>query len=158
MPDGPTALAWFVAEYPGLIAAQQVAGVYGLHSTVWWLAWTVDPFLFRRGQRHDRLAVWLAAADSAALMDDLPARTNAHRSLGRGDADLGQHEDAIEQQQQALALAEQQADLTQQAHTLNALARAWELHGDDREALEHTRLTLDIHRRLDQPSTNISVP
>jgi DNA-binding SARP family transcriptional activator/tetratricopeptide (TPR) repeat protein len=151
LPDGQAALAWFDTEHACLIAAQHVAGAHGWHSTVWWLAWTVDTYLFRRGQRHDRLAVWLAAAGAAAALGDVPARTNAHRSLGRCLADLGSHEEAVEHLHQALALAEQQPDLTQQAHTHHALARAWELHGDDRRALEHTRLALDIHRGLDQP-------
>jgi DNA-binding SARP family transcriptional activator/tetratricopeptide (TPR) repeat protein len=151
LPDGQAALAWFDTEHACLIAAQQVAGAHGWHSTVWWLAWTVDTYLFRRGLRHDRLAVWLAAAEAAAALGDVAARTNAHRSLGRCLADLGSHEEAVEHLHQALTLAEQQPDLTQQAHTHHALARAWELRGDDRRALEHTRLALDIHRGLDQP-------
>lgn len=151
LPDGEAALAWFEAEHACLVAAQHTAAEHGLHSTVWWLAWAVDTFLFRRGQRHDRLAMWLAATDAAARMGDLAARTNAHRSLGRCYADLDRHKDAIDHLHRALTLAEHQDDRTQQAHTHHALARAWELRGDDRQALDHTRRALDIHRGLDQP-------
>jgi DNA-binding SARP family transcriptional activator/tetratricopeptide (TPR) repeat protein len=149
--DARAAWDWFDAEYACLLAAQHAAAAYSWHDTVWWLAWAMDTFVFRRGHRHERLALWLAAADAATHVPNPTARTNAHRALGRCYADLDRHEDAIDQLRQALALAEQADDPNQQAHTHFALARTWELSGDDRQALAHVQSALAIHRRLDQP-------
>jgi DNA-binding SARP family transcriptional activator/tetratricopeptide (TPR) repeat protein len=150
-PDVQTAWGWFDAENACLLAAQHLAATLSWHVTVWWLAWAMDTFVFRRGQRRDRLAVWLAAADAATRVSNPTARTNAHRALGRCYADLGRHEDAVDHLRQALTLAEHRHDPVQQAHTHFALARTWELHGDDRQALEHVRSALAIHRSLDEP-------
>ncbi|MGH3875426.1 MAG: BTAD domain-containing putative transcriptional regulator [Actinophytocola sp.] len=150
-PDAQAAWAWFDAEYACLLAAQHLAADFSWHVTVWWLAWAMDTYVFRRGHRSDRLDAWLAAADAATHVPNPIARITAHRALGRCYADLVRHEDAIDHLQQALALAEDHRDPIQQAHTHHALARAWELRGDDRQALGHARSALDIHRSLDQP-------
>ncbi|MFC0541462.1 tetratricopeptide repeat protein [Kutzneria chonburiensis] len=140
IPDVPTALSWFDAELPNLLAAQRVAA--GVE--VWQLARTVNSFLYRRGRHHDRLAVW-----QTALAADLPdaARASAHGLLGRAYGALGRFEDATEHFEQALA----GGDALQQANTHRMLAAAWEQRGDDRVALEHTGQALALYRTLDQP-------
>jgi tetratricopeptide (TPR) repeat protein/transcriptional regulator with XRE-family HTH domain len=142
IPDVSTALAWFDAELPNLLAAQRVAA--GLE--VWQLARTVNSFLYRRGRHHDRLAVW-----QTALAADLPdaARASAHGLLGRAYGALGRFEDATEHFEQALALAGD--DALQQANTHRMLAAAWEQRGDDRVAMKHTSQALALYRTLDEP-------
>lgn len=149
LPDHPSALAWMDTHHPHLLAAQHTAAGHHRHQAVWHLAWTLTAFHRRRGHRHAELAVWRAAADAAA---HLPAatRTLAHRRLGSAHAALGWHEQAIGHLHQALALAEQHHDPTQQAHNHHAIARAWERQGDDRRSLEHSRHARDLFHALGQ--------
>jgi tetratricopeptide (TPR) repeat protein len=150
LPDVPTALAWFDAEHACLLAAQLTATAFAWYSTVWHLAWDLDTFHYRRGHRHDRLTVLQAAADAAAHLSAPITHIHAQRSLGYANAELGRHDDAIDHLHQALTLAEHHHDRDQQARTHYVLARAWELRGDDRQALHHARRTLDLHRGLGQ--------
>jgi tetratricopeptide (TPR) repeat protein len=150
-PDYPAAMAWFEAEHPNLLAAQRIAISHHRHRTVWHLAWTLNPYLVRRGHRHDRLAVWQAALDATTNLPDPTLRVSAHRILGRAYADLGHHEQAITHMHHALTLAEHHHNPTQQANTHRALAWAWELRGDDQRALDHATQALHLCRTLDQP-------
>ncbi|MBW4720318.1 tetratricopeptide repeat protein [Saccharothrix sp. SC076] len=148
--DQQAALAWLDTHHPHLLAAQHTAAAGRRHRTVWHLAWTLHVFHRRRGHRHDRLAVWQAAAEAADQLD--PAtRAHARRFLGQAHAVLEQHEEAIENLHQALALAELHHDATQQARIHQAIARAWEVQGDDHRALKHVRHALDLYRTLDEP-------
>jgi len=150
--DAPAAVAWFEAERPNLIAAQQVAAAHAWHLTVWQLAWAVSTFHHRRGRLHEELAAWQAALEAAAhLPDDPTTRARTHQYLGRAYTVLGHHEEAISHQHQALALADSMPDPTDQAHTHRELAYAWEQRGDDRQALHHATRALDLFRTLDQP-------
>jgi tetratricopeptide (TPR) repeat protein len=152
LPNAPAALAWFDTEHTCLLAAQHTATAHHWHSTVWHLAWALNPFHYQRGHRHDQLTVWQAAADAATHLPDPTPQTLAHRFLGSAYSELGRHEDAIDHLHQARTLAEYHHDPVREAQTHQALAWAWELRGDDRQALDHARQALDIHRTLDQPA------
>ncbi|MFE7169907.1 ATP-binding protein [Streptomyces sp. NPDC057616] len=146
--DIPAAMEWFDAEHQNLLAAQCTAAAHGLHRTAWQLAWTLNDFHYRRGHRHDQLAVWRIAVDSAGRVPDPDAQILSHRLLGRAHVVLGHHEEAISSLNQALALSEQQNDRALQAHAHYTLASIWP---DGRRALEHARLALDLYRGLDEP-------
>jgi tetratricopeptide (TPR) repeat protein len=128
------ALAWMDTHHHHLLAAQRTAAEHERHDVVWHVAWTLHTFHQRRGHRNDELTVWQAGLDAARHLSDPAPRTRAHRRLGRALAEAGQHHDP-----------------TQMAHTHHYLARAWELRGDDRRALEHARQALDLFRDLDHP-------
>ena len=83
--------AWFDAEHVTLRAAQRTAADHGLHRTAWQLAWTLNTFQYRRGHRHDQLAVWQVAVDAAAHLTDPVSHVLAHRLFGRAHAELGRH-------------------------------------------------------------------
>ncbi|HEX6359915.1 AfsR/SARP family transcriptional regulator [Actinophytocola sp.] len=151
LPDLPAALSWLDIHHPHLLAAQNTAAAHHRHQAVWQLAWALTTYHWRRGHRHDALAVWQVAADAAVHLLDPAARTDTHRLLGRAYANLGRHVQAIAHLNQALVLAEQHHNLAQQAHTHNALAWACELGRDERRALEHARHALDLYRTLDHP-------
>jgi tetratricopeptide (TPR) repeat protein/DNA-binding XRE family transcriptional regulator len=148
LPDIPAAMEWFDSEHQNLLAAQCTAVAHALHRTAWQLAWTLNDFHYRRGHRHDQLAVWRIAVDSASRLPDPDAQILSYRLLGRAHVVLGHHEEAIEALNQALALSEQQNDRALQAHAHYTLASIWP---DGRRALEHARLALDLYRGLDQP-------
>ncbi|WP_308197917.1 protein kinase domain-containing protein [Saccharopolyspora soli] len=150
--DSTTALAWFETEHPHLLASQQAAVERGWHTVVWQLAWTLNTFHFRRGHRHDEMAVWQAGMAAAAHLPDPTARIAAHKYLGYACSTLARHEEATEHFQQGLALAEQTEDLLGQAHAHHALAAAWARSGEDRQALEHSTRALRLYQALDMDS------
>ncbi|MET9633608.1 BTAD domain-containing putative transcriptional regulator [Lentzea sp. NPDC006480] len=144
-------LAWVAAEHACLMAAQHTAADRGRHDVVWQLAWSLATYHYRGGHRHAEVAVWRVAAESTSHLPDPADHCRTLRSLGTAHALLGEHEEAVRHLKQALALAEQHHDLTQQAHTRHSLAWTSTMRGDDREALHHARHTLDLHRALGDP-------
>ncbi|WP_279580369.1 AfsR/SARP family transcriptional regulator [Fodinicola feengrottensis] len=116
-PDDQSALTWFDSEYRCLLATRETAISHEWHQCVWGLTWTVEPFLRRRGQLRDRLAIWQTGLAAALHLANPTAHILAHRLLGRAHADLGEHDEAIDHLHQTLALAEQHQDDTNQAHT-----------------------------------------
>ncbi len=151
LPDAAAALAWCDAEHACLLAAQQTAAAHQWHATVWHLAWGLHTFHYRRGHRHDHLAVWQAAADAAEHLPGPDLVIFAHQALGLTYGHLDRHEDALHHLHQALTFAEQHDAVSHKAHTHRLLARAWSQQGDDRKALDHARCALDLYRGLDQP-------
>ena len=149
--DGQAALAWLDVEHAGLLAAQHTAATAGAYITVWYLAWGLHTFHYRRGHRHDRLTAWQAAVDAVDHLPDPVLRTLAHQYLGHAHAELDHHDAAITHLHHARAVAEEHGDLTHQAQAHNALAGAWGRQGDDRKALEHARHALELQRGLDDP-------
>lgn len=153
VPDAQAALAWFDAEYGGLMAAQQAAAAHSWHTIVWQLAWSLYTVQIRRGHRLDHVAVWQAAMDAAVHLPEPGQSMLAHRRLGEALADLGRHAEAIELGYRALDLAEKHDDLRQQAETHHMLAWAWEHRGDRQameHALEHAKRALPLRRALGQ--------
>ena len=149
--DLPTAKAWFDSEYANLLAAQHTATSHAWHDCVWDLAWTLTTFQYRRGHRHDWLAVWRAALAAAEHLSDPTPSIRAHRFVGRAYAELGRHEEAFGHLHRALTLAEHHHQPTDQAHTHRQLSVAWERRGDDRRALDHSTRALALFRGLDLP-------
>ena len=148
LPDPPAALAWFDAEHANLLAAQRTATGRHHYSVVWQLAWTLYTFHYRRGHRHDRLAVWHAARDAAAHLPDPAVHTLVHRFLGGAYSAMENFEEAITHLGQAIALAEKHHDIHQQAHSHYLLTLVWGRQGDDRQALEHAIPALRLFRAL----------
>lgn len=146
--DIPAAMDWFEAEHRNLLAAQRTCAAHALHDTAWKLAWTLNDFHYRRGHRHDQLAVWQIAVDSASQLPDPGAQILTHRLLGRAHVVLGHHQEAIDALNQALALSEQQNDRALQAQAHYTLAS---IQPDGRQALDHARRARDLYRGLDQP-------
>ncbi len=151
LPNVPAAMAWFDTEHANLLAAQHTATTQTWHHAVWQLAWTLGTFHYRRGHRHDELAVWRAAVNAATHLPDPTPRIHAYKNLGSAYANLGCHEEATGHLHQALALAEHHHDLAEQANTHHLLAAASERRGDYRRALERTTRALGLFRALDQP-------
>ncbi|MFL6124471.1 BTAD domain-containing putative transcriptional regulator [Actinophytocola sp.] len=145
LPVGDAA-AWFDAEHPCLLAAQELAAARGWQREVWQLAWALDTYHRRRGFLRDQIVVWTAALGT----DDEAVRARAHRVLGHTHTYLGEPTDAGGHLRQALALAEQQGDLAGQAETQRCLAWTWVFRGDDRRALEHATTALELCRATDR--------
>ena len=151
LPNIPAAMAWFDTEHFNLLAAQRTAADNAWHLTVGRLARFLDTFLYRQGHRHDRLDVWRAALEAGAHLPDPTSRIFAHRMLGRAYADLELHEAGLEHLHLALALAENDPDVRQKAHTHWLLVSAWMRRGENQLALEHANRALEVYRILNEP-------
>ncbi|CCH30994.1 BTAD domain-containing putative transcriptional regulator [Actinosynnema sp. NPDC047251] len=150
--DDTAALAWFDAEHACLLAAVDAALERGDDLVVWQLAWTLNNYHFRRGDRHNQLAVWGHALAAAQRLDDPAAQILAHRNVGRANADVDRPEEAMDHLYQALELAGRTGARADEAHTHHALTWSWIQRGDDQRALEHGEASLAIHRTLGNPA------
>jgi DNA-binding SARP family transcriptional activator len=146
--DDDAALAWFRAEYPCLLAAQQAAAARGWHDVVWQLAWATDTFHKFQGNLHNWALAWRTALTAAGHLGQPAIRALAHRNLGRACVYTGQSAEAMTHLGLALRLAEHSGDTASQAHTLRILARAWEERGNWQQALGHITTALRLFRAL----------
>lgn len=149
--DRTAAVAWFIAEYGCLRAAQELAATRGWHPDVWRLAWVMHSFHWQRGQARDQITTWKIALRAAEDLDDPAVRTLAHRLIGSGTAHTGQLDDAFLHLLRALDLAIETGDRWNEAHGHRALARVWERRMDHEQALDHASAALRIFRELRLP-------
>jgi DNA-binding SARP family transcriptional activator/tetratricopeptide (TPR) repeat protein len=151
LPDAAAAMAWLEAEHPTLLATQRAAAALAHHHVTWHVAWALSNFHFRRGLRHDRLAVWQAGLAAAEHLPNPTIHTLTHQLVGAAHDESGRHDEAIRHLDQALTLAEYHHDHFNQAETHRMLAWTWGQRRDNRQALEHATHALRIHRTLDNP-------
>ncbi|WP_353068871.1 BTAD domain-containing putative transcriptional regulator [Amycolatopsis sp. DG1A-15b] len=149
--DEAAMLSWFDAEHANLLALQRLAVERHHHTEVWQLAWALDNFHWRRGHLHYNITTWLAGVAAAEHLGQPELLVRSHRRLGRAYAQARRHTEAVRHLSRAHDLAEGSGDVHERAHTENALAWAWSLHGDDRKALKHALHALDLYRGLANP-------
>ncbi|MFI0722047.1 ATP-binding protein [Streptomyces sp. NPDC021224] len=147
--DQASAMAWFDAEHPNLVAAQQAARAHGWDVQACRLAWALDPYHRSRGYYADQAAMWRLAAQAAEGLGVPALHARAHQMLGDACALLGRTGDALRHLERALALTGGAGDGPARAEIHHSLGGAWERHGDDRRALEHALRALEIFRTLD---------
>jgi len=157
LPDVAAALAWFDTEHPALLAAQQIATTHDWHRSRWQLAWALDTFHARRGNRGDRLPMWRAALDAADHLPEAAARIHAHRRYGGVCVDVGQWDEGIRHLNQALALAEEHGETEQQAHTHRGLTVLWASRGEHGPALQHALRARILFHLLQQTTEEASM-
>src|SRR5262249_36267917 len=133
--DYQQALDWCTVEYPGLLAAVDQAAATGFDTHTWQLAWTLAPFLNRRGHWHDWAAAGRAAVAAAQRLADPTTQTHAHRNLASAYTRLGRFDDAHTQLSHALDLYRQVGDQVGQARTHHNLSHLWERQGHPAQAL-----------------------
>ncbi|MBM7773934.1 tetratricopeptide (TPR) repeat protein [Actinokineospora baliensis] len=139
------AWAWFDAEHVCLLAVQRLAIARADHHTVWWLAWSMDTFHFRRGHRDRRVSAWRSAIDAAPHLPE-PALVMAHRYCGIACGEVGKHTEAFWHLHEALAHAAADTDPTQRARAHQGLAWVWGTLGADEQALAHASHALKLFR------------
>jgi DNA-binding SARP family transcriptional activator/tetratricopeptide (TPR) repeat protein len=149
--DPAEALAWFDAEHPCLLAAQQLASMNGWHARVWQLSWALTTFHYRRGHRHEHLSAGRAGLAAARHLGDPVICATAHQFVGHALTRVGRHAAAVDHFQQALILAEQTGDRACQALAHHALGWAWDQQGELRRALTHATQAVDLYQALGDP-------
>lgn len=149
--DPVAALTWFTSEHPNLLAAQHVAAASDWHNAVWRLAWTMDTYHWRRGQRRDRVETWRIGLAAARRVADPSAEILAGRLLGDACALAGESAAAMVHHQDALRLAERTGEVSSQARIHQALSLAFEHRGDMAQAQAHAISGLRLLESLDDP-------
>ncbi|MFI6165278.1 BTAD domain-containing putative transcriptional regulator [Nocardia sp. NPDC051052] len=152
LPDLTSAMAWFDAEHPDLLATQKFVVAQGWSVVVWQLAWALTGFHLRRGLLHDGLVVWRDALTAANRLGRPAAVAQAHRRLGHLCSLAGHRDSAVEHLERALAIIEDTDDVTERALIHLTLAGALQLlEHDDHRALAHATRASDLFQELDHP-------
>ncbi|MGI5522230.1 ATP-binding protein [Micromonospora sp. CA-259024] len=145
-PNDATAVAWFTAERPALLAAVDAAVSAGIDAAAWRLAWTLEQFLERWGHWADWTAVLRTAVRAARRLDDPYALAQAHRGLGLAALITGVGDEAFPHLVEALTLFEQVGDLVGQAIAQRTLAFGHAQQGRLDLALRHAELALGLYQ------------
>ncbi|GIJ45238.1 SARP family transcriptional regulator [Virgisporangium aliadipatigenens] len=152
-PDGhDQARAWFDAEHPVLLAAIRRAVDAGLDPHAERLAWTVTDYLHRTGRWQDWVTCQTIAVAAARRLDDTAAQARAHRSLGRGLAQLGQFDRAHTEFGHALRLYAASSDVVGQAQTRLYEAFVLDRQRQHERALEAAQQALALYRAAEHLS------
>ena len=140
------AMSWFTAEHLVLLAAVRLAAEAGHGRPAWQLAWTVGPFLLRRGYWPDNAGAQRAALDAARQAGDVVGEAHARHALALGYARSGHFREAGPYFQAALAQFEAIGDQVSQARILNSLT--WLAERDQRpaDALGHAQRALELYQ------------
>ncbi|GIH03559.1 SARP family transcriptional regulator [Rhizocola hellebori] len=146
--DVPQAMGWFTATHAALLAAIEHAAGNGFDAHAHRLAWTLVPFLDRRGHWHDWLDVQRIAVDATARMGDRSEQARAHRGLASAYKQLGLYDEANVHFGYALDLYREHGDQLGEALTHNSLSLVLERQDRLREAIDHNKLALDLFRAV----------
>ncbi|MGC7095175.1 ATP-binding protein [Amycolatopsis lurida] len=144
------ALAWFNAEHVNLISVQQAALERRWHSSVWHLAWGLHAFHWWQGHIHSDVAVWQTALAAVGhLREPLPT-TLVHQMLSNAYSRQGDHVNALEHGQHALARAAD-VDVVHRAPVHHSAAHLWARQGELTKALDHATQALHLYREANRP-------
>ncbi|WP_173068456.1 AfsR/SARP family transcriptional regulator [Phytohabitans houttuyneae] len=138
------ALAWFGAEYTGLLAAIERSGRGGFDTHTWQLVWTLADFQQWRGLWPDRAASLQAALEATRRLDNRTEQARAHRGLGYAYTRLHRNDDARLHLRQALNHYTDLGDPVGQGRAHHGLSYVLERRGDPRAALWHAERALDL--------------
>jgi tetratricopeptide (TPR) repeat protein len=144
-PEDP--MDWFASEHRVLVTAVQHAG----DRRAWQLAQALTTFFDFRGLWHDLIATQQAALAVLQRLGDVPGQANAHRDIGRTEAQLGNYDVARTHLDQALVLFERSDDAFGQGRTHHNIG--WMLQAQERyaEAVGHAERALALFRSAGKP-------
>jgi DNA-binding SARP family transcriptional activator/tetratricopeptide (TPR) repeat protein len=138
------ALAWFSAEYSGLLAAVERAGRGTFDTHTWQLVWTLADFQQWRNLWHDRAATLQAALEATRRLDHHAEQARAHRGLGYAYTRLHRHDDAQLHLRHALDLYTRLGDPVGQGRAHHGLSYVLERSGNLHAALWHAQRALNL--------------
>jgi tetratricopeptide (TPR) repeat protein len=135
--DRQQALEWFQAERQVLIAAIGQACERGFDRHAWQLAWAVANFFSWHGYWTELAATQRAGLAAASRLGDLAGQAYARLYLGQAEIRLDDYAGASAHLAETLELGRQLDSGLIQGRAHIELARAFDLRGGRREALEH---------------------
>jgi DNA-binding SARP family transcriptional activator/tetratricopeptide (TPR) repeat protein len=138
------AMQWFAAEYPALLALLQRAAAAGFDRHVWQLAWSLRDFFDRSSLRDEQACVQHAGLAAAQRLGDRAGQADAHRSLGRANADQGLFDDAGRHYQRAFELYGELGNHLGQARVHMSMGMLSQRQGDICRSLDHHRQALAL--------------
>jgi DNA-binding SARP family transcriptional activator/tetratricopeptide (TPR) repeat protein len=140
------ALAWLKAEHDDLLAAIGAAEEYGLDAYAWRLPSTLSSYFLYQGHWAPWLAVQRVGVAAAQRAGDRQAEATAWRLLSQAASSLGDHDEARQHLQRALAICREVGDHDGEAGAHHDMARICVLQRQFREAVEHARQSLELAR------------
>ncbi|MGW1162835.1 AfsR/SARP family transcriptional regulator [Streptomyces sp. NPDC002519] len=155
--DDIHALAWFSARQAALTAVVDAAAASGHERTACLLAWSLEPFLDRRGHWHEAAAVQRTALDAALRLRDPVLQARGLRALARAEGRLGLLEECRPRLHQALALFTELGDDLGRSGTHRSLGWVSDQDGDLAAALRHNEIALDLARAAGHRAAQASV-
>ncbi|MGW6281827.1 BTAD domain-containing putative transcriptional regulator [Kribbella sp. NPDC055071] len=147
-PDRDAAQLWLDAEHACILAGQRLAATEGLHNRVWQLAWVLNTYQNRRGHQTAQLVSWERALASVPYLSDPAVQALVLRFLGRIYGRVGRYEESLRVLHEALQYAERDGSPLVLGHSHQALAAAYERHGEYDKALRHALEHLVYYREL----------
>jgi DNA-binding SARP family transcriptional activator len=151
-PDNPAdAITWCTAELPAMLSVLRQAAGTGFDIHACRLAWCLDTFLHRRGNRPDLIEIWEIASQAARRLGNRAVEARAHMGLAHAYLMLGKYDEADSQLQQALDRAVAGGDTFAMAFTHRVMAQVQWRRGDLHEALRHAETMLAMLRETDRP-------
>jgi tetratricopeptide (TPR) repeat protein/transcriptional regulator with XRE-family HTH domain len=150
--DADRALHWFIRERPVLMAAVECSASAGFSTHTGQLAWTMEPFLERRGHWHELLAVQRIALDTARRGTDRVALARGHWCFGWACHRLGRREEALAHLRRALDLYADLDDPVARANVHVEIAIVLDRPAHAEQALWHLRRALDLFRSAGHPA------
>lgn len=149
--ENRTTLAWFEAEDPCLLAAQQEAFDRGWYRTAWQLAAALSTYQYVQGHLEDTRSLWQTALAATEHLDDPNATVVARRNIANALIRLHRAEEAIGHLEAALDLARSSGDRHQEAVTLSSLTSGHAALGQHELALECAKQSLVVYREMANP-------
>lgn len=137
-------LAWLAAEYPVLLAVVGAAARSGRDRSACLLAWSLEPFLDRRGHWHDWATVQRIALDAALRLAEPAYEARGLRALARAEGRLGLYGSARPRLDRALGLFTDLGDDIGRADTHRSIGWTRDQEGDLPGALHHNRLAMEL--------------
>jgi DNA-binding SARP family transcriptional activator/tetratricopeptide (TPR) repeat protein len=139
------ALSWFAAEHCALLAAVHGAAEAGLRTHTWQLAWTLTPFLLRRGRWADQAMAQRAGLEAARRSKDIAGEAHALHGLALGYARSGRLRDAYPHFQHALSKFREIGDYVREASIHSSLSWVSMRRQRPADALTHAIQALDLY-------------
>lgn len=139
--DDTAALRWFDAEHQCLLAALDEAD----DLTAWHLAWTLHPFLFRRGHHRWHADSWRRGLEAAERLGNRRVLAMAHQLHGYACSAVGKLDESLEHLERALELA---GERRFEGHVRLCLAGTRSLRGEKAPAAAHATEAVAIFREV----------
>ncbi|GAA4531028.1 helix-turn-helix domain-containing protein [Amycolatopsis samaneae] len=145
--DDEMALAWYRAEWPGLVALCRAAAERGEHERCWQLAFFLRGFFFTSKLWDPWIATHRWARASATTLGNRWAFATMTANLGVALVDRGELDEASARYREALGVYRELGD-EHGEHTVLA-HHAWALHyqGEHENALRDLRIARDHYER-----------
>ena len=146
LPDLTEPIAWLDAERANLVAAVVFAADHDWPGHA--VSFGAALFRYLAAKYHlDALTVHGRAAQAAERLGDLSGRAGALACMSITEVQLGRHEAALANIEQARRIFQQAGDVAGQARTLNNLAVIETRLGRYQDAAAHVLESLDLHRQ-----------